>query len=74
MEEKTCIQCGMSQSRIKKEQLICGTLSYEGELDEEWPRHKFKPYTQKELEAIRSDEEAYVKEMGEMAEAFNSPQ
>lgn len=68
MKEETCLHCGQTKGAIKERKTFCATVTYEGETDCEWPRHRFKPYSKKELEAIRRYEDEYIKQMGEMAE------
>jgi len=51
MKNDICIQCGESRDRIRKDGLICGLMSNTeagSELIEEYPRHRFKPYSKKE--------------------------
>ena len=73
----TCIQCGETRKAIKLDGLFCGVMSNteEGsEVESEWKRHRFKPYSVKEIASLRSDEEACIKEMGNMYESFiNKP-
>lgn len=69
-----CLQCGENREVVRKEKLFCATMSHTeagSEVDAEYDRHRFKPYTEKELAAIKADEDEYVKQMGEMAEFFN---
>lgn len=69
----TCVQCGETRESIKRNNYFCATLySNENgtEVDQEWERHRFKPYSEKELKARQKDEDEYVKQMGEMAEMF----
>ncbi len=66
-----CIQCGETREAIKKHHLLCGTyMNTEAgrELDLEWGRHRFKPYSKKELEGQAKDDAEYIKQMGEMAD------
>ena len=44
-----CVKCGETREAIKKHKLICGSVSWEGELIDEFGRHRFKPWTEKEL-------------------------
>jgi hypothetical protein len=63
-----CVQCGSTREAVKRGRLYCVTVTYEGETDYEWPRHRFKPYSEKELARIKSDEDEYVRQMGEFAD------
>lgn len=65
-----CLHCGQHRNAIKERKTFCATVTYEGETDCEWPRHRFKPYSKKELEAIKRDEDEYVKQMEEMSDFF----
>ena len=71
----TCLQCGKHTQWIKREHAPCFTETNNEngrEVDQEWRRHRFKPYSAKELEQQEADEEAYIKQMGEMAEWFRN--
>jgi len=61
--EGKCLHCGQTREEIKKYKTFCATVTYEGETDCEWPRHRFKPYTAKELAAMEADEEEMLKQM-----------
>lgn len=68
-----CLQCGESRETIRKEHLFCCTMTHTeagSEVDQEYDRHRFRPYTEKELAAIKADEDYYIKQMGEMADFF----
>lgn len=67
-DSDVCLHCGETRGAIKKHKLFCATVTYEGETDSEWPRHRFKPYSKKELEAMRKDEEEYIRQMQEFVE------
>lgn len=71
---KECVKCGETLEAIRKHKLICGSVSYEGELMEEYGRHRFKPYSFKELEEMRKDEEECIKQMGGFADFVDSMQ
>lgn len=72
MKNNTCIQCGREREQIKKNKYFCATLTYEGEVDYEWPRHRFTPLSKKEKEARERDEMEYIKQMGEMADFIDN--
>lgn len=56
---RSCVKCYEFEAAIKKHKLICGLVSYEGELLQELGRHRYTPYPKKELEAQkRADEDA----------------
>ena len=63
-----CLHCGQQREAIKRNKTFCATVTYEGETDMEWSRHRFKPFSHKELEARRRDEDAYIKSMGDFAD------
>lgn len=63
-----CLQCGQNREAIKRRKTFCATVTYEGETDCEWSRHRYKPYSQKELDAMLRDEQEHVKQMGEFAD------
>lgn len=66
---KKCLYCGETEAAIRKHQLFCGGVdAYTGEATWERARHRFKPFTEKELKAIEADELEAVKQMGEFAE------
>lgn len=74
-ENQNCIQCGYTKSEIKKQKYFCVTMTSNesgNEVDGEWDRHRFRPYSEKELKAIASDEKEMVKQMGEMAKEFST--
>lgn len=65
-----CIQCGETREKIKKRGLLCAIMSHTeagSELAQEFNRHRFKPYSEKELAAMKADEDEYVRQMGEFA-------
>jgi hypothetical protein len=68
IKNDVCLHCGQHKESIKRNKTFCATVTYEGETDMEWSRHRFKPYSPKEIAAQIADEEAYVKQMGDFAE------
>lgn len=68
MENELCIHCGRSRAEIKKNKYFCATVTYEGEVDYEWPRHRFTPLSAKEQAAKDRDEAEYLKQMDGMAD------
>ena len=70
----TCVQCGRDRQQIKKRKYHCATETNTEagrEVDAEWERHRFKPYSQKELAARLKDEMEYIKQMSDMADFIN---
>jgi hypothetical protein len=66
-----CVQCGETRAAIKDKKLYCASMSMTEsgpEVDYEWSRHRFKPFSEKELAGQRADEEAYLKQMGDFAD------
>lgn len=52
-----CLQCGETQAAIRAHQsrgepFFCATVDYYGDCSEEWERHRFRDYTDKELHFI----------------------
>ncbi|MFA5174769.1 MAG: hypothetical protein WC438_06325 [Candidatus Pacearchaeota archaeon] len=73
MKNNICVQCGHTREEIKKKELCCCTIIYNesgSEVDTEWTRHRFKPYSKKELESMKKDEETMYKQMGEIVDFF----
>lgn len=69
MKEETCLNCGESREAIKRNKLFCATVDPQtGECDVEYPRHRFKPYSEKELKAIAEDEKALLDSMQSMVD------
>lgn len=73
MKDRVCVQCGEYESDIKKREMCCAIVGPDtedgyGEIEYEWPRHRYKPYSAKELESQRRDEEEYIKQMGDFAD------
>lgn len=67
----TCLHCGQTKDAIRKHKLFCATETNTEagrETDQEWDRHRFTPYSKKELDAIVKDELEMLKEMGDFAE------
>jgi hypothetical protein len=65
-----CLHCGETRAAIKKHKLFCATETNTEagrETDQEWPKHRFKPWTAKELAAQKADEDEHVRQMGEFA-------
>ena len=72
-DSDTCLHCGQTREAIKRRKMFCATVTNTEsgmETDYEWPRHRFTPYSVKELASIKADEDEYIKQMGEMAIAF----
>lgn len=70
-QEERCIQCGKTREYIKKNEDHCYTETNNEngrEVDQEWPKHRFKPYSARELAAQKRDEDEICKQMGEMAD------
>ena len=67
-----CLQCDETRGAIRNEQLICGTVDYYGELGDEWPRHRFKPWTEAELAEQARVEQAIAEHYEGMVEFFNA--
>lgn len=68
-----CVKCGEEKEVIKRRGLICGSVDPQtGELDQEFGRHRFKPWTPDELEKMQQEEIEIVKQMGEMADFVNN--
>ncbi len=68
--DRKCLHCGETRKETirRREELICGTTDpYTGELDAEFPRHRFKPWTEKELAAHRREQQHIAQQMGDMA-------
>jgi hypothetical protein len=68
-----CVQCGYHRETIKKDGLLCGIMSSgeEPELIHEWQRHRFKPYSEKELAKRQAEEDYNAKSLGDMADFYN---
>lgn len=67
---RECLLCGVTRREIKhaRGDLSCGTTdSYTGEPDAEFLRHRFKPWTPKELDARRQQNQRVAQELGDMA-------
>lgn len=70
-----CIHCGETRGAIQKHQLFCATetnTEMGREVDQEWNRHRFKPYSKKELARMKSDEDEYIRQMGGFADFLNT--
>lgn len=61
MSNQRCLQCGESRAAVKNEGLYCATLSYEGEALDEWDRHRWRYWTDKELASVGILPEHYDK-------------
>ena len=68
-DETKCLQCGENRAAIRKNSLTCGLVDYWGELGTEWPRHRFAPFTAKQLAARAAEDAAWVA-MAEGMSAF----
>lgn len=70
--ENTCVQCGETREAIKLHKLYCaGVDSYTGETTWEAPRHRFRPFSEKELAGKKRDEEKYLEQMQGFADFVN---
>lgn len=72
MEKYICVQCGETRESIKANKLFCATVTRDGETDHEWYRHRFKPYSAKEIAAQKRDEDEWIKQMGEMSDYIDT--
>lgn len=63
MTEPTCLQCGEPKARVQAESLFCCTVSgYEVvEVDQEWERHRWADWTDRELDRAGIQPDAYEK-------------
>ncbi len=71
--DDVCVQCHETRGEIKRSQLYCATVDAAtengpGEVNAEWPRHRFKPYSKRELDAQARDEAEACRQMGEFAD------
>ena len=68
--KQKCVQCGQTREDIKRLGYFCATMTHNesgSEVDAEWARHRFKPFSAKELEGQRRDEEECCRQMGDFA-------
>lgn len=58
-----CLQCGERRSAVRAESLYCCTISggESPEVDQEWDRHRWADWTDRELAALGVRSEAYDK-------------
>jgi hypothetical protein len=58
-----CLQCGQKRSTVRAESLYCCTISgYETpEVDQEWDRHRWKDWSDRELDRYGVKASAYAK-------------
>lgn len=58
---ETCLHCGQSRAQVRAGGTICGIEGgYEyRELEAEWPRHRWKPWSDRELRRFGIGEWAY---------------
>ena len=64
-----CVFCRETKVAIRAEKLFCcGIDGYTGECTWERDRHRFKPFSEKELERIAYDEREMVRQMGDFAD------
>lgn len=71
MKNNTCVKCGENKSDIKKYGMLCGRVDYFGDLEAEYGRHRFKPYSEKELGQQAKEQKAIADNLGDMADFFN---
>ncbi|WIE81170.1 hypothetical protein [Curtobacterium sp. MCSS17_016] len=67
---RKCLHCGATRRDTirRRDEPACGTTDpHTGELDAEFPRHRFKPWTENELAAHRQQEHHIAQQMGDMA-------
>lgn len=62
-DDPTCLQCGERRSKVRAESLFCCTVSgYEYvEVDQEWERHRWADWTDRELTRSGIKPEAFEK-------------
>jgi len=65
-----CIKCRENREAIRKHKMICGSVdSQTGELNQEFGRHRFTPYSKRELDKMsaeaKKDEEIWRKILAE---------
>lgn len=49
MPKDNCLNCGEHRETVKRHGYHCATVDYFGECHEEWPRHRWADWTDKEL-------------------------
>lgn len=62
-DDPTCLQCGERRSKVRAESLFCCTISgYETpEVDQEWERHRWRDWTDRQLDAAGIKPEVFDK-------------
>ena len=72
-EKGVCLQCGFNKATIKRRGISCGWMSggEEPELVAEFPKHRFKPWTDKELTEMYANEKAELEQMQGFVEFCN---
>lgn len=63
-DDRHCLHCDETKASLKREGIaLCGIVSgyYEPELTDEWPRHRWADWTDRELDRMGIRPEAYDK-------------
>ena len=50
--DQECLQCGETHAAVKANGLYCATVGGDGECQEEWPRHRWADWNDKELAGL----------------------
>lgn len=52
MTDLECLHCGQTAGEVKENQTFCATVDYYGECQDEWPKHRWKDWSDKTLTDI----------------------
>jgi hypothetical protein len=72
--DRKCLHCKATRREIAQARgdLSCGIAdAHTSELAAEFPRHRFKPWTEKEVAARRQEEQHIAAQMGDMVAWWN---
>ena len=61
MSDISCLHCHQTKAQVKANKTFCATVDYYGDCMDAWPQHRWKDWSDKELNALGVLPEHYGK-------------
>ena len=61
MSDVECLHCGQTKGEVKANQTYCATVDYFGECIDDWPQHRWRDWSDKDLKDLGVLPEHYEK-------------
>lgn len=59
--EFACLRCGQEREEVRRDKTFCATVDYFGHTDQDWERHRWRDWSDRELDRAGVRPEAYDK-------------